>query len=335
MAVPFTTPALQGSRARPAERGGLEIIVPNPSGGRGVYILPWSGVCQLCRPTVHDTLLSARMAALRNVTPAAMRQVAGEIAAEGLAGRTAQAAAGTAAKGDREDRLTANFLLLLALIEQVHPAELGGLSVERVSPRELEQRARSAVARVGPKLGRRPEAVAEALEQIAEAFAGIGAPRQKPVPRIIRLLDALSRLRADMLAWNKEHAGDSAARAEMIDAVADLTIACARRTLADAHALASDHARLAAQLGDGARSRACRDCSPGVAVGRMGANLPRLAKRGRGCQPEVRAIGDGPARPGAAPRNVRLGWHAGRYRSSQAISQVRAAERGLAKRPDH
>ncbi|MBV8616168.1 MAG: hypothetical protein JOY66_20690 [Acetobacteraceae bacterium] len=240
VAVPFTTPALQGSRARPPARGGLEIVVPNPSGGRGVYILPWAGVCQLCRPTVHDTLLTERVAALRSVTPAAMRQVACELAAEGFAGRSAQAAAGTAAKGDREDRLTANFLLLLALTEQVYPADLGALSAERVSPRELEQRARRAVARVGPRIGRSPEAVAEALEQLAEAFAGIGVPRQTPAPRMIRLLDALARLRADMLAWSKEHAGDSAAQAEMAGAVADLTIACARRTLADAHALVGD-----------------------------------------------------------------------------------------------
>ncbi len=236
VAVPFTTPALQGARARPAERSVLEIIVPNPSGGRGVYILPWSGVCQLCRPTVHDTMLSERIAALRNVTPVAMRQVAGEIAAEGLAGRTAQAAAGTAAKGDREDRLIANFLLLLALTEQVEPAELGGLSAERFCPRDLEQRAQSAVARIGPRLGRDPDAVAEGLEQLAEAFAGIGAPRQKPAPRIMRLLEAVSQLHTDMLAWSKEHNGDSAAQAEMIGVVADLTIGCAERTLADAHA---------------------------------------------------------------------------------------------------
>jgi hypothetical protein len=240
VAVPFTTPALQGARARPAARGGLEIIVPNPAGGRGVYILPWAGVCQLCRPTVHDTLLSERVAALRSVTPAAMRQVAGEVATEGLAGRSAQAAAGTAAKGDREDRLTANFLLLLALIEQVYPADLGALSADRLSPRKLEQRARRAVARVGPRLSWPPEAVAEALEQVAEAFAGIGVPRQRPAPRMVRLLNALARLRADMLVWSKERPGDSAAQAEMIGAVADLTIACAQRTLADAHALVGD-----------------------------------------------------------------------------------------------
>ena len=44
VAVPFTTPMLAGTRARPSERGGTELLVPNPSGGTGVYILPWGSL---------------------------------------------------------------------------------------------------------------------------------------------------------------------------------------------------------------------------------------------------------------------------------------------------
>ncbi len=244
VAVPFTTPALVGARARPAERGGLEIIAANPAGGRGVYILPWIGVCQLCRPTVHDTLLNRRVATLRSVTPASIRQAARDVAAEGLAGRDAAAAAGAAAEGDRQDRLVSNFLLLLALIAQIEPAELDNLPGERTQAIELEERAKRAVARIGPKLGRPAEAVAQALEELAQVFGGIGAPGQKPPPRILRLLDALGRLRADMLAWSKEHSGDSGAQATMIATVADLTIVCADRTLRDAHALTEDMAAM-------------------------------------------------------------------------------------------
>lgn len=237
VAVPFTTPALLGARARPVERGGLEIIVPNPAGGRGVYILPWLGVCQLCRPTVHDTLLNRRVAALRGVTPWSIRRAARQVAAEGLAGRDALAAADAAAEGDRQDLLVSNFLLLLALIEQVEPGSLPALQAHSM---ELESRAKRAVGRIGPRIGRTPEAAAEALEELAVAFAGIGAPGQKPAPRIIRLLAGLDGLRAEMVAWAKAHADDSGAQAEMVATVADLAIACAERTLADAHALTSD-----------------------------------------------------------------------------------------------
>lgn len=237
VAVPFTTPALLGARARPVERGGLEIIVPNPAGGRGMYILPWTGVCQLCRPTVHDTLLNRRVAALRGVTPGSIRQAAREIAAEGLAGHDAVAAADAAAEGERQDLLVSNFLLLLALIHQVEPDSVSEGEARTV---ELELRARRAVARIGPRIGRTPDDVAKALEELARAFAGIGAPNQRPPPRIIRLLAGIDALRSDMVAWGKAHTDDSAAQAEMIGTVAGLAIACAERTLADAHALTAD-----------------------------------------------------------------------------------------------
>src|ERR1700679_4215228 len=76
VAVPFTTPMLLGARARPSDRGGIELIVPNPSGARGFYIVPWSGVCRLCRPTVHDPRLYQRIAEREGVTPSSIRVAA-------------------------------------------------------------------------------------------------------------------------------------------------------------------------------------------------------------------------------------------------------------------
>jgi hypothetical protein len=110
VAVPFTTPLLAGARARPGGRNHLELIVPNPTGGAGVYILPWDDVAALCRPTVHDRQLSKAVASLRTVTPAMTRRVAREVAVVGLAGRGAAAAARSAELGrgsgatDREFR---------------------------------------------------------------------------------------------------------------------------------------------------------------------------------------------------------------------------------------
>ena len=69
VAMPFTTPQLAGARGRPDVRVGLEVILPNPAGGRGVYVLPWAGVRELCRPTVHDARLQQLVAELKVVTP--------------------------------------------------------------------------------------------------------------------------------------------------------------------------------------------------------------------------------------------------------------------------
>ena len=240
VAIPFTTPMLGGTRARPADRGGIELIVPNPSGGRGVYVLPWGGVYQLCRPTVHDTRLNEVLAALPNVTPAAIRQAARDVAAEGLAGREPLAAAQASLAGEYEDRVLVNFLLLLELVVQVDPDGFGDTGAARVRTAELELRARRALARVAPRLNLRADAIADGLEQLAIAFTALGLPDQSPPPRIIRLMEALEHLRNDTEIAGKELGGDSGAQAAMVSAVAELTLGCGKRTLAEAHALLRD-----------------------------------------------------------------------------------------------
>ncbi|HEY5301192.1 MAG TPA: hypothetical protein VIJ55_10990 [Acetobacteraceae bacterium] len=262
VAVPFTTPALLGARARPATRGGLEILVPNPAGGAGVYVLPWAGVNELCRPTVHDILLGQRVAALRSVTPASVRALARDIAAEGMAGRDAVAAAHAAVESDRQDCLGANFQLLLALVGQIEPAELADLGEDRTRSAELECRARRAVARIGPRLGRIAASLPEVLDEVARAFAGIGAPAQAPPPRIIRLMAAVGRLRADMAAWSMERKDDSAGQADLIAAIADVTLTCAERTVADAHAMTEDLAGMLRCWATSSAALACRISRP-------------------------------------------------------------------------
>ena len=38
VAVPFTTPLLSSGRVRPGRRGRPEMLMANPSGGRGLYV---------------------------------------------------------------------------------------------------------------------------------------------------------------------------------------------------------------------------------------------------------------------------------------------------------
>src|SRR5215472_10209040 len=86
VAVPFTTPLLTGARVRRAEQGGTELLMLNPAGAPGVYILPSTGLGTLCRPSVHDTRLNQRISTLPTITPASVRDAAREVAASGLAG---------------------------------------------------------------------------------------------------------------------------------------------------------------------------------------------------------------------------------------------------------
>jgi len=75
-------------------RHGLVLLVPNPSGARGMYVAPWSGVRDMCNPTLHDGLLhdgllhdAIAAAKAEPISPSMVRAAARRIAAEGAAGR--------------------------------------------------------------------------------------------------------------------------------------------------------------------------------------------------------------------------------------------------------
>src|SRR5580692_647584 len=120
VALPFTTPLLGGARARLSYNRGIEIIVRNPAGGRGVYVMPLNAVTALCRPTLYDKVVSNRIAFLETVTPATVRAIGRTAAAEGLAGEAAMQAARAAAKTDADDHRAVVHHLLASLIRQVN-----------------------------------------------------------------------------------------------------------------------------------------------------------------------------------------------------------------------
>jgi hypothetical protein len=247
VAVPFTTPALLGTRARPADRGGIELIVANPSGGRGVYILPWGGICQLCRPTVHDTTLYQRIAEHRGITPASIRAVARAVATQGLAGQAAAAAARAAEASEARDRLATNFLLMVAAVRQTDPA--GIIDEAEITARHpaLRRRAKRSLEQIAPRLGCTTEKVFGDLEQLAAVLTPIGLDRQDPPARVPRLLAAIGRFRAEAVQWARDNENDSGARARLVAQIAGVTITCAEITLADARATTEDITELLAE----------------------------------------------------------------------------------------
>lgn len=237
VAVPFTTPLLVGARVRRAERIGLELVVPNPSGGRGVYILPWRSARLLCRPTVHDTRLFERLGQLPALTPTAVRQAARTVAAEGLAGREAKAAGTALAEADNDERMLANFLLLMALVEEFEPGSVSITAVLRPTT-ELEERSKRAVAAVAPRLGRSPDQIAADLEALAVLYGPVGVPPQAEPARLPRLTRALRQFVDDVGACGKTTPDDDiGAVARMLSAAAARIAVSAEAALADARTL--------------------------------------------------------------------------------------------------
>nr|WP_294502086.1 hypothetical protein [uncultured Rhodopila sp.] len=199
VAAPFTTPMLAGTRVRDS-KGEIELVVPNPSGGRGVYILDWAAVRTLGHPNVHDTVLFRRMGSLARFDPAAMRDAALDVALDGHAGRDAAAEAKRAIARDAAHRLNAHFLLMTGLIGQVHPA---GLKASNLAE-NAEDAARLGTAilhRLAPLMGRSPADLADALAALGNTFASVGVAADDTDARIARVLARLEEARQSLSAW--------------------------------------------------------------------------------------------------------------------------------------
>lgn len=239
VALPFTTPRLGGTRARPGKKHSVELVVPNLSGGRGVYIMPWTSLTALCRPTLHDKIFSQKIANVVNVTPGTIRRIAREIAAEGLAGEEAMEAARIATDADKGDRVVTNFRLLMLLVDQVgrrfRPSSLTAAATEGLDP---SARARLTVEWISPRLGQTGTWTANALEELADVLAHIGVGSTGTIGRIPRLTSLLAEVRAEIADWGTaKREEDQAAYARMICAVVDVTLSLAQTMVSKAQGL--------------------------------------------------------------------------------------------------
>ncbi|MEO3470753.1 hypothetical protein AAFN86_02720 [Roseomonas sp. CAU 1739] len=240
--VPFTTPFLLGARIRPTDtRSGLEVVITNPSGGRGYYIVPWGALPEVCSPTLHDRRLWQRLSDQTAVAPSLVRETARAVAAEGLAGRAAAAAVAQARSEEGAARMRANFLLLLDLIRRSETRDEAAVPPQRDTPANIEIRARRAVARYAPRLGVSAEIIAAWLESIAAAFAGIGVPGDGAASRMRALAQRLIAMVQEIELWIAHSADPKEQHAAMlvVDA-ARLTLGCAGAAFKDLDGLLSD-----------------------------------------------------------------------------------------------
>lgn len=240
VAMPFTTPHLLGGRIRPGEFGVPELVLANPAGDEGVYIMPWSALPDLCILTLHDRALWSRTTDLLQMAPRTVREMARKVAAEGFAGREAAAAATAATARDLEAETLVNYHLLLELARQGDASGATGLAAEAACAGDLESRARAALATLDPTNALTLAAASAALGEVAEAYAHCGLrrnPTAAPVPALIAEIGALMQ---ELSAWAACHPGPERSCVRLIGQGAELTLRCCRQAMADAHAPLSD-----------------------------------------------------------------------------------------------
>jgi hypothetical protein len=240
VAVPFTLPMLAGARVRLAKNGVPEFMLPNPSGSRGVYIVFWPGVRQLCRPTVYDTLLQERILNLPLIDPAGIRLAARQVAAEGYAGHDAMRAAAAVAAEERTGADKASLLLLAALAEQVLQSQAQQPTASSTRA-QLEPLRKQAILQTVTRLGCSPEDAARGLTALARAFAPVGVAADDETARLAALLVRLTRLRGAVSAWVEPNQEDWAmGLAQDIARSVQVTIACGELLLRVTRALTAD-----------------------------------------------------------------------------------------------
>ncbi|MFL5282002.1 MAG: hypothetical protein ACJ8AW_13690 [Rhodopila sp.] len=241
VAIPFTTPLLYGTRARPGEHHGADLIIPNPSGGRGVYIMSWSGMAQLCTPTLHDRIFNEQIALLGAITPASIRRVARIIALEGLAGEQAMEAADAAMKAETNERTVTNFQLLMRLVEQAAASNSPPFVSRGPLAPDAARRAQLAVDWAARCTGRPVNWVANALEQLADVITPVGIGGYDTRARLPRLLSTLREVRRDIDFWSSTQVEeDLTAHCQVIRTLADLTLSLGDNILQQAQKLTAD-----------------------------------------------------------------------------------------------
>lgn len=240
--VPFTTPFLLGARIRPTSaRAALEVVITNPSGGRGFYIVPWGALPEVCAPTLHDRRLWQMLSDQTAIAPSLVRETARAVAAEGLAGRAAATAVAQARSEEGAARMRANFLMLLDLVSRTETRNEATVAPQADTLANIESRARRAVARFAPRLGVSPEIIAAWLEAIAAVVAGIGVPGDTAPSRMRALAQHLATTVQEIELWIAKSPDPREQHAAMlvVDA-ARLTLGCAAAAFKDLDGTLSD-----------------------------------------------------------------------------------------------
>jgi hypothetical protein len=221
VAVPFTTPLLASGRVRPGRRGRPEMMLPNPSGGRGLYVFDLAAAPEVASLTLHDRLLLERLLALPAPTPSEIRKVAHEVAVEGAAGRRAAREAAAAADADATMGLLTRFHLVTRLLQEagLESIDWRGFSGD---DRQLRATIKGRLAEVAPRLGVAVDSLFEQIEAIADIATPVGPPIEAGgTARNEAMLGRLRTFALSLRQWSAGEGGGAGADAAAVLAVAE------------------------------------------------------------------------------------------------------------------
>ena len=230
VAVPFTAPALAQARARLVRPGAVELIIANPSGSRGWYVLPAEKVVESMRLTMHDRLLLEAVRCLPVLSPATVRGAARKVAAAGAAGREAAYAVAEAELREAREQAQAGFVLMASLLRRTVRPELDWRTLD---PDDGASRAalEAGLAEVVPTLGLPCHRLVACFDEIAGHVVPVGMADGPFESRASRTVEALEHFAAEVRAWAVLEPDDRRPGVELIAACAATTLVRARTCL--------------------------------------------------------------------------------------------------------
>ena len=246
--VPFTTSLLVNARIREAKAGqGFEMVVVNPSGGRGALILPWEALTTICSPSLFDRHLWESLGKAEDISPIGIRREAQRLAMQNLAGKHAAAAARDDERREQASQRLVRAMLLESLINSTQGSSQAAGRLAELGPEAFHKLARRAVVK-SAETARVPLAeFADDLEELIELLSGAVPQIEGEDARLRQILADLVRVTDEIAKWAHKHPPESTQfhAARFVDQTARQTIECAEFVLAATDALIANIGLLA------------------------------------------------------------------------------------------
>lgn len=230
--VPFTTPIIVGSRVR-GRHDELELVVPNPSGAKGNYILGWKSLPEVFSLTVHDRVLHRAIDEAGASTPEAVRTATLRTASTGLAGPAAAKQAKALLKEQEDFKLLIQFTLLSETVKQLSQGQLQ-ITLAHVQSETGRQQAKLILARVAHKVNIEGNELYARIEAWSDAIGAIGTPKGSKAPRLRKMRQRIEEFANSIGGWSEVDKSEQAPLGGLASLVARETAALAAEVFAEA-----------------------------------------------------------------------------------------------------
>jgi len=223
--VPFTTPIIVGARVR-GRHDTLELVVPNPSGAKGNYILQWKNLPDVFTLTVHDRVLHRAIGEANASTPDTVRRATLKTASTGLAGPAAAKQAKAMLKDEDDFKLLIQFSLLGETVAQLSNGELQ-ITLAHVQSDAGRQQAKLILARVAHKVKLEGNELYARLEDWSDRIGAVGTSKLPKGPRLRRMRTRIEEFANSIGSWSEVDKSEASPLGALASLVARETAALA------------------------------------------------------------------------------------------------------------